>query len=100
MGDISSITTLAGDLARALVERVRDPEDRDEAIASVLRILGDASESDAFTRLHDLAAEIDAQCERNRERADEAAREVEALLRTPRGPQALRILDNLEEERA
>lgn len=63
---LTTITTQAGDLARALLA-IRDAEDRDEAIAGVLRQLAEASDSDAYTRMHDLAGEITAQVERNRE---------------------------------
>jgi len=71
----ATITTAAGNLARLLAS-ISDAEDRDDAIASVIRIIAGASESDAYTRLHDLAAEIAAQVERNREASDEEAADL------------------------
>ena len=60
----------AGDLADELLD-IADEELRDVEIARCLRVIAEVSESDAHTRLIDLADEIENQIKRNIERRAE-----------------------------
>lgn len=71
---------LARDLAERLTE-IADEEDRDLTLAACVRILADASDSDAYTALHDAADAAEYQAKENMRRRDEAELEEEWMRR-------------------